>query len=149
MQKLNSRSKSSLFLIEMLLSLLIFALACTACVKIFASARLFRQQAREWNHIQELTSNTGEFLEGWNKDPDAFLTFFPQGQKQDDSFNYYYDTDWKSCSPQEASYKMNVRFICENKKKTAMLCFSAISGKILYETKLCFPNLSSDREDVS
>ena len=36
MQKLNKRSGSSLFLMEMILSILILALACTACIRIFA-----------------------------------------------------------------------------------------------------------------
>lgn len=147
MQKLKNHSRSSLFLMEMLISLVIFALACTACVKIFAFAKLSRQQAREWNHIQELTSNTGEFLEGWDKNPDSFLTFFPEGLKQEDSYNYYYDTAWKSCPPDKAYYKMNVYLICKDRKKTARLYFSTISGNTLYETELSFPDLASDRED--
>ena len=38
MKKLITHSKSSLFLIEMILSILILALPCTVCVRIFAAA---------------------------------------------------------------------------------------------------------------
>ena len=63
MQKLNKRSGSSLFLMEMILSILILALACTACIRIFAAAGTDRRKARELNHIQTLTVSAGEILE--------------------------------------------------------------------------------------
>ena len=56
MKKLITHSKSSLFLIEMILSILILALTCTVCVRIFAAAKTQREEARELNHIQELVS---------------------------------------------------------------------------------------------
>ena len=49
MQKLNKRSGSNLFLMEMILSILILALACTACIRIFAAAGTDRRKARELN----------------------------------------------------------------------------------------------------
>ena len=64
MKKLITHSKSSLFLIEMILSILILALTCTVCVRIFAAAKTQREEARELNHIQELVTSAGETLEG-------------------------------------------------------------------------------------
>ena len=55
MRKLYNHSKSTLFLMEMILSILILSLTCTACVQIFAAARNNREKARQYNHIQELT----------------------------------------------------------------------------------------------
>ena len=63
MKKLITHSKSSLFLIEMILSILILALTCTVCVRIFAAAKTQREEARELNHIQELVTSAGETLE--------------------------------------------------------------------------------------
>lgn len=54
MRKLYNHSKSTLFLMEMILSILILSLTCTACVQIFAAARNNREKARQYNHIQEL-----------------------------------------------------------------------------------------------
>lgn len=59
MKKLITHSKSSLFLIEMILSILILALTCTICVRIFAAAKTQREEARELNHIQELVTSAG------------------------------------------------------------------------------------------
>ena len=44
MKKLITHSKSSLFLIEMILSILILALTCTVCVRIFAAAKTQREE---------------------------------------------------------------------------------------------------------
>ena len=49
MKKLITHSKSSLFLIEMILSILILALTCTVCVRIFAAAKTQREEARSWS----------------------------------------------------------------------------------------------------
>lgn len=76
MQKLTSHSRSSLFLMEMILSILILALTCTACVRIFAAAKTQRQKARELNHIQELTTCAGETLEGWDGQLSSFSQIF-------------------------------------------------------------------------
>lgn len=76
MQKSTAHSKSSLFLMEMILSILILALTCTACVRIFAAAKTQRQEARELNHIQELATCAGEALEGWNGELSSFSQIF-------------------------------------------------------------------------
>ena len=85
MQKLTSHSRSSLFLMEMILSILILALTCTACVRIFAAAKTQRQKARELNHIQELATCAGEVLEGCDGEPSSFSQIFETAANVSDS----------------------------------------------------------------
>lgn len=85
MQKLTSHSRSSLFLMEMILSILILALTCTACVRIFAAAKTQRQKARELNHIQELATCAGEVLEGWDGELSSFSQIFETADNVSDS----------------------------------------------------------------
>ena len=85
MQKLTSHSRSSLFLMEMILSILILALTCTACVRIFAAAKTQRQEARELNHTQELATCAGEALEGWNGELSSFSQIFETAANVSDS----------------------------------------------------------------
>lgn len=65
LKRIYSRSKSSLFLMEMILSLLFFALACSICVQIGAYSYHARHEARVLNHMQELSVTAAEVLEGW------------------------------------------------------------------------------------
>ena len=85
MQKLTSHSRSSLFLMEMILSILIMALTCTACVRIFAAAKTQRQEARELNHTQELATCAGEALEGWDGELSSFSQIFETAANVSDS----------------------------------------------------------------
>ena len=81
MKKITTHSKSSLFLMEMILSILILALTCTACIRIFAAAKTQRKEARELNHIQELVTSAGETLEGWDGQLSSFTRIFGQPSK--------------------------------------------------------------------
>ena len=85
MQKLTSHSRSSLFLMEMILSILILALTCTACVRIFAAAKTQRQEARELNHTQELATCAGDALEGWDGELSSFSQIFETAANVSDS----------------------------------------------------------------
>ena len=77
MKNLQTHSRSSLFLMEIILAVLIFAFTSTACVQIFAASRIQRQKARELNHIQELTTSVGEILEGWDGEFSSFVKLLP------------------------------------------------------------------------
>ena len=131
MQKLNKRSGSSLFLMEMILSILILALACTACIRIFAAAGTDRRKARELNHIQTLTVSAGE--------QDDFLSLFPGGIAESGKIYYYYDKEWTICPEEEARYCLSVQLSLSNTKKEAELTFYNASHTILYETVITFP----------
>lgn len=82
MRKLYNHSKSTLFLMEMILSILILSLTCTACVQIFAAARNNREKARQYNHIQELTVCAEEVLEGWDGRNETFTDLLPAVPRQ-------------------------------------------------------------------
>ena len=60
MRKLYNHSKSTLFLMEMILSILILSLTCTACVQIFAK----------------------EVLEGWDGRNETFTDLCPAVPRQ-------------------------------------------------------------------
>ena len=85
MKKKSSHSKTALFLMEMILSILILALTCTACVRIFAAAKTQRQEARELNHTQELATCAGEALEGWDGELSSFSQIFETAANVSDS----------------------------------------------------------------
>lgn len=104
MQKLTSHSRSSLFLMEMILSILILALTCTACVRIFAAAKTQRQKARELNHIQELATCAGEVLEGWDGELSSFSQIFQTAANVSDSDGTIsFDSDSSISSATDAS----------------------------------------------
>lgn len=140
-RNLTTRSKSSLFLLEMLFATFILIFASTVCIQIFAAARIQRQKARELNHIQELTTSACERLEGWNEE---FSDDASQG-----IFQYFYDPDWNLCQQESASYIMTMQLSLSAYAKYADLRFENISGDLLYEVSCAFPrseDLSFEKE---
>lgn len=157
MKKMTAHSKSSLFLMEMILSILILALTCTACVRVLAAAKDQRQKARELNHIQELTTSAGEALEGWDGQISSFVKIFgtpgrnPDKDSETDSnsaaisntsvylLSYYYDSKWNVCSEPSAIYTMTVQLSISDSEKNADLNFYNSQGKNLYQLSVTFP----------
>lgn len=158
MKHLSSHSKTSLFLMEMILSLLFLSLAACVCVQIFVSAKSAREQAREWNHIQELTVSVGEFLEGSKGTPEEFLSLYPMGQQQENHLSYYFDSSWNLLSHKELSsdavehssyqYCMKLTFLSEKREKKVLLHFYKKEQE-LYQQEISFPLFSLRKEAAS
>ena len=139
MKKLITHSKSSLFLIEMILSILILALTCTVCVRIFAAAKTQREEARELNHIQELVTSAGETLEGWNGQLSSFISIFGQPSKTSGALlQYYYDDSWNPCTENSAEYTMTIQPAASETEKTADINFYNSQHDNLYQLSVTF-----------
>lgn len=140
MKKISSHSKTSLFLMEMIVSLFFLALTCTICIRLYADAAANRRQARQLNHIQELTVTMGEIREGTSGTPEDFLQLLPGGTADGNNLNYYFDHTWKSCSPEESVYQMHYEDSSTAAQKKGTLTFSDSRQSILYEILLQFPS---------
>lgn len=103
---MNGRSRSSLFLIEQLIVIAVFAVCAAACVSIFVDAFLTAEGTDDINHALIAAKSgaecykaygnleeTAEILEGVYS-PDATYAVV------------YYDGDWRVCGETEAVYTM-------------------------------------------
>lgn len=149
MKNLSSHSKTSLFLMEMILSILFLSLTACICVQIFIGAKSAREQAREWNHIQEMTVTAGEFLKGSNGTNEEFLAIYPNGILENNTLQYSFDSDWSSISSTEYEpiYYMKLQFSRETTEKKVYLSFYK-RNELLYEDEICFPLFASKKEGV-
>ena len=147
MQKIKAHSKTSLFLMEMIFSILFLALSCTACIQVFAAAGKESQKAREYNHIQELTICAGEALECWDGNTDSFPSLFPEKKLKDNQIVYFFDRKWNSCQEKDKYYILSILPEVSQSEKTAEINFYDISGKSLYSQTLKFPFCK--KEEVS
>lgn len=72
------RSKSSLFLTEMILSILIFSVAAAICVQIFVKAHVLSQKNEDINCAQNAAASMSEVLSMEKVDEADILKAFPQ-----------------------------------------------------------------------
>ncbi len=150
MKKTASHSKTSLFLMEMIFALLFLALSSTACIRIFAAAKMNHTQAQEWRQIQMLTTSVGEILEGSDGTAETFVSLLPEGNIQDNVIEWYYDKSWKSCSASQASYEMELTLSVTTPSRQGTLTFYRYPNHVqIYTIDLAFPAVSTSEEAIS
>lgn len=78
--KTSSSSRSGLFLMELIISILFFSLVGAVCVKLFVNSHITSQNSVELNHALEWSQNVAEVFYGCNGDitqmADLFQTQF-------------------------------------------------------------------------
>lgn len=152
MKKIYTHSKNSLFLIEMIMVLLFLSLSSAACIRIFAAASLNHTKAVDWRHIQSLTTSVGEILEGTDGTPDSVSEFLSGSTQDSSTLIWYYDENWKICSPGKAAHKMTLLLSTDTMTKEGTLTFYSVHEKKVaefYQTELAFPAISPDRKEAS
>lgn len=146
MRKLTTHSKSGLFLMELILSLLFLSLASSVCIRLFADARVCQKKARELNHIRELTTSVGEILEGSRPEPEAFAALLPGGTISGNLVEYSYDAAWKPCRAEDAAYQMELLLSEAASEKKAVLTFRNRSGETLFTQTIRYPRFTGQKE---
>ena len=127
MKHIHSHSRSSLFLMEMILALLFFALACSVCVQILFAAYRERKEARFYNQSQDLLVLSAEALEGWQGEPSdyaailAYAGLMVQETGQEGELLGYLDRRFSSCSEEEAHYQLSLSLSRENYQKRVQI----------------------------
>ena len=131
MKPIQSHSKNSLFLMEMIFVLLFLALSSAACV--------------ERRQIQAHTVSVSEIMEGSDGSTDSFIQYLFGGISAASSVSWYYDSDWDICEKQDASYQMLLELSSSRYEKAGMLSFYRMDADhaLLHSTELRFPSIQS------
>lgn len=142
MKQIQSHSKNSLFLMEMIFVLLFLALSSAACIRIFAAAEKNHVHAVESRQIQAHTVSVCEIMEGTDGSPDSFVQYLSGGISDNSSVTWYYDNSWNICDKQEASYQMILELSPSRYEKAGTLSFYRMDTDhtLLHSTKLRFPS---------
>ena len=103
------RSRSSLFLMEMIVTILFFSLAAAVCVKCFVSAHMMGKETYELNHAIAIATGYAEVMRGTDGDIDSIMEVFPHAVKGDDSYiMIFYDENFEACDSDAAVYAGDV-----------------------------------------
>lgn len=163
----SSHSKTSLFLMEIIIAILFFSLASAVCLRLFAAAHIMSEKDRNINNAilwsQNLSEcfygNNGHLLKIKNLYPTAYLA--EEENESDGTIILFFDKDWYpiDSSLAGASYEAMLiirKDLADNvyadvKDKEASLKGYAITGKIAVldirgrsESYMVIPEDSSD-----
>lgn len=139
------RSKSSLFLTEMILSILIFSIVAAVCVQIFVKAHLLSEQNENMNYAQNMAASMSEMLSATEVHPDDILHVFSSSVIENDRIIVYFDESWKECPPKDAAFTMEARFhqnsmeftgdslLFPSGNREGALCITSKNGELYYD----------------
>ena len=103
-----NRSKSGLFLIEMILVLLFLAIASAICARFFVSAHVKSVSAQELTHAEACVKGAAEVLRDDMRWEIPLEAYYPEGGWNGEKFDIFYDADWNICRKENARYRMEI-----------------------------------------
>ena len=90
---IRNSSKSSLFLIELIIAILFFAIGSAVCVRAFVKAHDLSMRAKDLSFASAQASSAASVLEYTDGSFSSFSTYFPDAEERGDAFLVYYDAD--------------------------------------------------------
>ncbi len=98
-------SRSALFLMELIFSILFFALASAVCVQLFVKAHLLSVSTQELNHALTSAQSAAACLQAKQGDAAAALGVLGSEGTAD---TLYYNADWQPCAAADAAYTLQL-----------------------------------------
>lgn len=107
-----AKSKTSLFLMELIITILFFSIAGAVCVQFFVKAHTIGIQTKELNHAVTAAQGFAEVMRGTDGSIDSILAVYPDAvQGNDTFFEVFYDKDFLPCEPDAAVYVSDVTLL--------------------------------------
>ena len=97
-------SKSSLFLLELLINLLLFSLLCGYGLMFFIKSNNIAKDTTTLHHAVRITSSIASIYESSDGDYTALLTEFEDASLKDDGVYIYFDANFQSCDDNDFVY---------------------------------------------
>lgn len=102
-----SGSKSTLFLMEQLIVILIFSVCAAVCVKIFVVSYIMVSDASDANTALRMAQNGAECYKAVAGNAESAAAIL-EGNVTADGVCVYYDKQWRNCGESEAAYVLKL-----------------------------------------
>lgn len=120
-------SKSALFLMELIISILFFALASTVCIQLFAKSHTLGQTTKEDSHALVICQNYAELFNAcidatededcdWSTVAKEICSYTSANISSDGSIVEFFDKNWESTSEENAQYVLNLKYLGFNRE---------------------------------
>ena len=95
-------SRSSLFLMEMIIAILFFSLASAVCIQLFAKSHLLGRQTVNQNHAVTWAQSLADSYLTLDGNLGAVQELFPiSSQTSENNLRLSFNSNWDPCSPED------------------------------------------------
>ena len=133
-------TRSSLFLIELIIAVFFFSIGSAVCIRAFSQAYLMSRSAQELSFASSQISGAASAVRYTDRSAEALSEYFPSARADDSGCLIYYDRNRRPCSPEEASYTMTIRTEQDGIRTDIFLSMTRQDGAVLYELSLRYPS---------
>lgn len=111
--------RSSLFLMELIIAILFFSLASTVCVRIFVKSHTLEEESIQLNHAISAATSVAEIFRNQENPFEILEKQYPDGIKNNNYYQFFYDEDWSLCDKNEALYTVTADFMKDGSFESA------------------------------
>lgn len=114
---MKNKSRTSLVLMELIITILLFSISSAVCVKLFVQAHIITNKTEELNHAVEKSQSFAEIFRAANGNIDSLFAIYDDAVTDGKSYmQVYYDSEFiETTEPANASYVCNIKVKIENK----------------------------------
>lgn len=127
--KRRPHAKSGLFLIELMICILFFAIMVAVFLQVFVKSYGISRQAEDLFQAQNRVASVAEILETSQNFSEDLRTYFPEMQIKDKQGQLSYDGDWQPVTNEKGDYVLTITWERKNKMWVVHLEVIALQTK--------------------
>ena len=97
--------KSSIFLLEIMLNILFFAILTTICIQLFFKARILSKNALLLDHAVAACTSIAEVYQSEEDGKEMILALYPDAIALNKTILFYFDENYLPCTEINSSYR--------------------------------------------
>lgn len=136
-------SRSSLFLMELIIVILFFSIGSAVCIQGFVKAHLLSQSAQDLSFASSAVSSAASVIRYTDGSLQQLDDYFPNAEETEDGFSIYYNAEHALCEKKEASYILYIQTSQTAEEGRSHIWMTDKGDTVLYELQLQYPLLSS------
>lgn len=130
------RTKSSLFLMEIIMNLLLFSILCVFSLQLFMKAYHLTEETTTLQHAVTACANVASIYESGNGDMDAIYDAYSYAIHTNEQVHIYLDENYNECDHEHGVYYILIDKT-DAPVNTIDIQFHTIDGDICYNIQAC------------
>lgn len=125
-------SKSSLFLMEIMLNIFFFSILVTICLQLFFKAHTLSENTTTLHRAVTTCTSVAEVYQSNAYGKESILHLYPDAMELNQNIIIYYDEDFASCPKEKGAYRITIT-LSDNDIHNAIIEFSDLeTSDVIY-----------------
>ena len=107
-------SRASLFLMELMISILFFSLSSAVCIQLFVKAHTINGTTEDKSNATLIAQDISEYFHHANGNKEKFLSYFTEYEETEEGVLIYFTQNSNCCSSSNAYYTATLLFSEDN-----------------------------------